>query len=44
MLLEAGTHVIALDYFEWGGEAGVKVEWAEVGGEFQSLQANQRLP
>ena len=43
-LLEAGTHAIALDYFEWGGEAGLLVEWAEAGGEFQLLQAGQKLP
>jgi len=42
--LEAGTHVIGLDYFEWGGEAGLLVEWAAAGGEFQVLQAGQELP
>jgi hypothetical protein len=42
--LGPGRHVIALDYFEWGGEAGVQVEWAEAGGEFQVLRSGQRLP
>jgi uncharacterized membrane protein len=42
--LSSGMHKISLDYFEWGGEAGVQVEWAPVGGEFQVLQAGQKLP
>lgn len=42
--LGAGAHVIALDYFEWGGEAGVQVEWAEVNGDFEVLRSGQRLP
>jgi uncharacterized membrane protein len=44
MQLSPGRHVIALDYFEWGGEAGVQVEWAPAGGEFQVLQSGQTLP
>jgi len=42
--LGTGWHKIALDYFEWGGEAGLKVEWAHAGGEFRLLQASQLLP
>lgn len=42
--LTAGPHVIALDYFEWGGEAGLQLEWAEEGKAFQVLQARQTLP
>ncbi len=42
--LPPGKHKIILDYFEWGGEAGVQVEWAPVDGEFQVLQAGQKLP
>jgi len=42
--LDKGFHVIALDYFEWGGEAGVQVEWAGAGGEFQVLKVGQQLP
>jgi hypothetical protein len=44
MQLQTGFHVIALDYFEWGGEAGVQVEWAEAGGEFKVLKVGQKLP
>lgn len=44
LLLKQGRHVIALDYFEWGGEAGVQVEWAKPGGEFQILKFGQTLP
>lgn len=42
--LDPGRHTIALDYFEWGGEAGLQVEWALAGGEFQTLKAGQTLP
>lgn len=42
--LAAGSHTIALDYFEWGGEAGVQVEWAKAGGEFKVLMTGQKLP
>ena len=42
--LSPGQHTIALDYFEWGGEAGMQVEWTPAGGEFQVLQSNQVLP
>ena len=42
--LDPGQHTIALDYFEWGGEAGLQVEWAPAGGEFQVLQSGQELP
>jgi hypothetical protein len=44
MQLAPGRHVIMLDYFEWGGEAGVQVEWAPAGGAFQILRAGQKLP
>ncbi len=44
MQLGPGRHVVMLDYFEWGGEAGVQVEWAPLGGQFQVLQAGQKLP
>jgi len=42
--LAAGWHTISLDYFEWGGEAGVKVEWAPDNGEFRTLETGQMLP
>jgi uncharacterized membrane protein len=44
MQLGPGKHVIALDYFEWGGEAGVQVEWAAVDGDFEVLRWGQTLP
>jgi len=44
LLLTPGRHVIALDYFEWGGEAGLQVQWAPAGGEFQVLKSGQQLP
>jgi hypothetical protein len=44
LLLDPGKHTIALDYFEWGGEAGLQVEWAKADGTFQVLQTNQILP
>jgi len=42
--LTPGPHTIALDYFEWGGEAGLQVEWAQTDGNFQILRTNQTLP
>jgi uncharacterized membrane protein len=42
--LAPGLHTIALDYFEWGGEAGLQVEWAKADGTFQVLQTGQILP
>ncbi len=42
--LSQGMHKIMLDYFEWGGEAGVQVEWGLDDGEFQVLQAGRKLP
>ena len=39
-----GQQTIALDYFEWGGEAGLQVEWAKTDGAFQVLQTNHTLP
>lgn len=42
--LGPGKHVIAVDYFEWGGEAGVQVEWAAVDGDFRLLRWGQTLP
>ena len=43
-LLSPGPHRIVLDYFEWGGEAGVLVEFAAGKGQFQPLVAGQQLP
>jgi len=42
--LAPGRHTIALDYFEWGGEAGLLVEWAVNDNVFKVLQAGQTLP
>ena len=42
--LTPGRHTIAVDYFEWGGEAGLQVEWAAKGGPFQVLTSGQMLP
>ena len=42
--LAAGWHTISLDYFEWGGEAGVKVEWATDSDRFRTLKTGQMLP
>lgn len=42
--LDSGNHVIVLDYFEWGGEAGVQVEWAAENDVFQVLKTGQKLP
>jgi uncharacterized membrane protein len=39
-----GRHTIAVDYFEWGGEAGLLVEWTAPDGTFQALQSGQILP
>jgi hypothetical protein len=44
VMLEPGPHVIALDYFEWGGEAGLLVEWAAHAGDFTTLKSDQKLP
>ena len=44
LLLDPGQHTIALDYFEWGGEAGLQVEWAKTDGNFQILRTSQALP
>ena len=44
ILLGAGLHEIVLDYFEWGGEAGLKVDWSAGGGEFHPLRVGQILP
>ena len=42
--LDTGRHEIVLDYFEWGGEAGLTVSWAPIGGEFLPLRSGQLLP
>ena len=42
--LTPGRHTIALDYFEWGGEAGLLVEWAAKNDAFKVLQSGQTLP
>jgi hypothetical protein len=43
--LSPGWHRIVLDYFEWGGEAGFLIEWAESSSkEFQPLRFGIHLP
>ena len=43
--LEPGQHQIALQYFEWGGAAGVQVKWAsEANREFKLLSIGDELP
>ncbi|MBW4056988.1 MAG: DUF2079 domain-containing protein [Proteobacteria bacterium] len=42
--LGKGPHVIVVDYFEWGGAAGLSVEWKAAGGHFEQLQSGALLP
>lgn len=42
--LKKGMHVIVVDYFEWGGAAGLSVEWKAAGGEFEQLKTGAVLP
>ncbi|MDD2850394.1 MAG: DUF2079 domain-containing protein [Desulfuromonadaceae bacterium] len=42
--LSKGEHVIVVDYFEWGGNAGLNIEWQGVNGKFEELKAGALLP
>lgn len=42
--LSIGNHRIVVDYLEWGGEAGLRVEWAKEGGAFKELESGDVLP
>ena len=42
--LNPGEHRILVDYFEWGGEAGLNLEWAGPDGRFKVLHAGDVLP
>lgn len=44
LLLGKGPHSIVVDYFEWGGNAGLSVEWKGTGGQFKMLQSGAMLP
>lgn len=45
MRLSPGWHQIAVHYFEWGGLAGIKVEWASAKDEnFKILSVGDLLP
>jgi uncharacterized membrane protein len=42
--LTPGKHHIVVEYYEWGGDAGLKVEWATPGRPFRPLRAGDTLP
>ena len=42
--LAPGPHLIRVDYFQWGGDAGLSIAWAGSSLSYQQLQSGQRLP
>lgn len=42
--LTPGPHHIVIEYYEWGGDAGLKVEWAAPGKPFRPLRSGDALP
>lgn len=44
MTLSPGRHHVVIEYFQWGGEAGLQIEWARPGGAFRLLKSGDILP
>jgi uncharacterized membrane protein len=44
MTLSPGSHHVVVEYFEWGGEAGLTIEWARPGTPFRPLTSGDLLP
>lgn len=42
--LSPGEHVIVVDYFEWGGRAGLSVSWKSAAGDYRQLRSGDQLP
>jgi hypothetical protein len=42
--LDKGLHAIVVDYFEWGGNAGLSIEWESANNHFEQLHSGSVLP
>jgi uncharacterized membrane protein len=42
--LTPGPHHIVIEYYEWGGDAGLQIEWGTPGKRFRPLRSGDTLP